>query len=180
MRAFQDLTRAKSTITTLEESLASVKAELVATTNALDAASVQASPVKANGSWKVDVDKIALLESDLASAQSALLQTQEDAVVQMETISKIHDAELLSKDEDHSNTISNLKRDKAIVESKLQSLEDASNGIGSPPPTPSKRTAHRDDSGLAALHAAHEAKVSQLELELASLKSELHLYRSSE
>lgn len=100
--------------------------------------------------------------------------------MQMEMISKIHDAELLSKDEDHNNTISNLRRDKATIESKLQSLENSASGIGSPPPTPSKRTVHRDDSGLAALHAAHEAKVSELELQLASMKSELHLYRSAE
>lgn len=176
----QDLAKATSTISTLEESLAGVSAELVATTNALDAASVESTPPATNGTSNLDTERIARLEADLVAARSALLQTQEDAVVQMETISKIHDAELLSEKEDHNNTISNLKREKATVESKLQALEDSSNGIGSPPPTPSKRTAHRDDSGLAALHAAHEAKVSELELQLASMKSELHLYRSAE
>lgn len=169
----QDLAKSKSTIATLEASVAASASQLAAvqeslTTAEASLASAAAAPAVTSSA---DLeDKLAALESqlaaskaDMADVQNALKTTQEDAMSNIDAMNKIHDVELQSKEEDHVNSLGLLKKDltssKAEIERLRESLEEkAREGV-----TKEKSMPAIPGEEIAGLHKAHEAKLAEIE-----------------
>jgi hypothetical protein len=114
------------------------------------------------------LDRIATLESSLSHShsqlselQSALSTSQETAIHQLDAISKMHDQELTSLSEEHSN----------VLRSHVKEIENLKKGekenySGGPPGTPSKRNsvgATMSIKDVEGLHAAHSKKLAEVE-----------------
>lgn len=191
----QDLTKSKSTIATLEETVSSSAVSLAAAQEALATAEASHPTPSADPSLQARLTalekELLVANSELAEAKTALSRTQEDAANQFDAIGKMHEQEAMSKEEDHVQTVSNVKKELAATkeayavelaslkeqlvladEEKERALKVVAAGSKAPQsPTGADELSH--------LHAAHSAKLSQVEAEARQEIDALEMVRLS-
>lgn len=173
----QDLTSLKTHTSVLEESLQHLTVQLSEAHEEL-AASKSIVPSVAPADPVLEA-RLSQLEAELATshaaaatAKAAAMQAEENASLNIESISKMHDIELTSREEDHQHSLSSLKNqlgstqdahqsEIAALRKKLTAAEEASKA--SLNRSTSSVASPASSGDIAALHAAHQAKLQQVE-----------------
>lgn len=195
------MSHANAKTESLEDSLAHAEeAAKSAAAAVAEATAASSTPAADDGLLASLKEQITVLQSelarsagDLADSKGALSDVNEAFAAQMEAVQKMAELESATKIEDAQNTANQVRKDLDRVkvenaELKAQLFQSEQVRLhGQAPPTPSKNGA--GEKGVAELHAAHEAKLSQvsgelkgeieqLRTELESAHRELDLYRS--
>lgn len=115
-------------------------------------------------------EELARSAGEVADSKGALSDANEGFALQMESMQKMNDQVLATEVEDAQNSVNQvrkqldeIKAENAALKAQLQQSEQA-RLHGAAPPTPSKNGA--GEKSVAELHAAHEAKLSQVSAEL--------------
>lgn len=161
----------------LQDTLESTNNQLTSAHDALAVSEVSAANAKSpNPELQSQLTK---LEKDLTSAQqtildskTALTKAQEDANTTLESISKMNDLELASKEEDHIQALSSLK--KELASSKLAHSNAMNELLNKSASTPATTTSLQTDD-IANLHAAHQSKLADVESQAREKISDLEM-----
>ncbi|KAL8280794.1 hypothetical protein RQP46_006798 [Phenoliferia psychrophenolica] len=203
-----DLAKSKAHEASLATELATSTSQLAEAKEALSTAS--ATPITPDADVEALKERIQALEAshgktqtELTSAQEAAQHSKVSAAQEIDTMQQMHDQYLKEKEEEHVVALGRVRKDldkstqahadevKDLKEKLLlaeEAAEKAAKVSPAPVATPAPAPASED---IADLHAAHSAKLSEveaaskdriaaLEMELAQTKHELELYRSDD
>lgn len=193
---FQDLARSKATIATLEqlversaEDLTAAEASLASARNAASAAAANTSTPspELEAQLKAIQTQLAEAKEDNQDLQKALQTSQENSQSHIESITKNHTDNLMTKEESHVSALSQLRKemeeksrmqDEVVKELKqrVEVLNEENEKLSRVKST-GEGSGVKDEE-ISTLHQAHEAKLKEVEARSTQLEDVCVLFES--